>query len=161
MFFLLSIYLIKKLFLNISEILFYSNIVYYSWVSALLFIYLSIKKQKSNVDTIWISSKCFLYCLLSNLFAAKDVNVKNVYIGSIKSFCIGDTYTRNIYTRSNCIKIIFSTLSTYIKNASFNSTSIKDTNKKTAYARNIYSIKSLKIHLQSFLILEIELFDTD
>lgn len=78
----------------------------------------------SDADAIWICSKCFLYCLRSDLFAAEGADAKNAYTKSTKSVC----------TRSVCIK--------------------------NSYVENVSAVEYLEMHLQSFQIPKVKLFET-
>lgn len=96
--------------------------------------------------------------MLPSLFAAKSTNVENTCIKSANSSCTRDTYTSNTYIRDTCAGNAFSAISVYIKSAGPHDTSTKDAGKKNAYTRGIYTIKYLRIYLQSFSISKIELF---
>lgn len=101
-----------------------------------------------------------MYCLPLSSFAAKDANAKNVSIRSLQSFCISNTCAYNIYARNIYINNTFFALDAYIKGTGFDDISIESINRKNTYAKSVYSIKYLRIYLQSFLILKIKLFDT-
>ena len=97
--------------------------------------------------------------MLPSLFAAKNVNAKSAYIGIAKNFCTGNAYISNIYTIDTCAKIGFFVLVACIKNIGPNSIDAKDAGRESAYGKSVYAVKHSRIHLQSFSISEIELFN--
>lgn len=97
--------------------------------------------------------------MLPILFALKGADAKNDCIESAKSFCTRSAYANNTSAKDIYAGNTFSAIGVYIQDAGSNSTSIKGVDKKCAYAEVTYTIKYLRIDLQSFLILEIELFD--
>lgn len=114
----------------------------------------------SNRDAICPFSRCFLYCLAPSSFAAKEVDAKRAYIGSIESFCIEVTYVSNTCARATYAENAFSTVGACIKNASPENTNIEGASRESAYVKDAYAVKYLRIYLQSFSISEIKLFNT-
>lgn len=98
--------------------------------------------------------------MLLSLFVAKSIYFKIACIEIAKSFCTRSTYTSNTFTKYIYIKNDFFAINSYIKGAGSDNIDIKSASKKSACARNVCTIKLLKIHLQFFSILEIKLFDT-
>ena len=152
--------LTKRLFSNSSKIPFYLDAAYYSWASALLFVYLSIEKQISNEHVIWTCFRCFLYCLPLSLFAAKGADSENACIGSAKSFYIRGVFAINTCARGTYVGNAFFAIDAYIKSAGHDGTDTKGADRKSAYAKSACIVKHSRIHLQSFSISEIELFGT-
>lgn len=109
---------------------------------------------------MWTCSRYFLYHLLLSLFAVKDADAKNAYIGSAKSFCTGGTYTSNICTRATHARNAFFAINTCIKSAGPNNTSIEGVDREGACTEGVYAIKHSRINFQSFSISEMKLFDT-
>lgn len=94
-----------------------------------------------------------------SLFTAKGADTKSVCINNGKSSCIGDAYVRDTYARDIYTKNTFLAVNACIKSAHPDDTSKKGGSKKSACARGTCAVKYLKIYLQSFSIIEIELFD--
>lgn len=94
-----------------------------------------------------------------SLFAAKSANVEKACMESAKSSYTRGTYASNTYIRDTCIGNVFSAISACIKGAGPNNTSTEGAGRKNAYIRSICTIKYSRIHLQSFSILEIKLFN--
>lgn len=104
-------------------------------------------------------SRCFLCYLPSSLFATKGGNTKSAYIKSAKSFYTASAYVSNIFTRGTCAGNVFSAISAYIKDVSPDGTGTEDAGRESACTEGTCTIKHLRIHLYSFSISEIELFD--
>lgn len=109
---------------------------------------------------MWIYFRCFLYYLLSSLFATKSADTKSIYIGNAESFSTRDTYTSNTYARGTYVRNNFSALDACIKSADPDGIGIEDDNRKSTCTESVCTVKHSKIHLQSFSILEMELFGT-
>lgn len=111
------------------------------------------------------------------LFGTKNAKARNSYIksnctkgicikriclksASIRVICIGSTYFSNICARGICARNVFSAINTCIKTAGHQNTYLKDIGKESTCIGGAGAVKHSKIHFQSFLILEVELFRT-
>ena len=99
-----------------------------------------------------------------SLFAAKGADAKCACIGSAESFCIEGACLSNTCARGTCAENVFSAIGAYIKGASSNGTGIEGAGRESPSAKStcdggVCAVKHLRKHLQSFSILEIELFD--
>lgn len=86
--------------------------------------------------------------MISSLYPTKDADAKSAYFENAKISYTGDACATNICARGTYIKNVFFALSAYIKDTSLDNTSIKDADKKSAYAGALYAVKHLKIYLQ-------------
>lgn len=120
----------------------------------------------SNLSTCFKSFLSFLQLCLINTRSAKDADIRNI---CNKGVIIGSTYTRITCIESVCLKDIYikgiSFKNACIKSAGTKATYIKSTFVGVAYIKNICAgntsiINHSKIHLQSFPILEVKLFQT-
>ena len=114
----------------------------------------------SDGDAIWIYFGCFLCCLPPSLFAAKSTDAKSAYIESVESFCTKGIYTSNTCARCTCAGNTFSTVGACIKGTGPDGTGTRDAGRESACAGSACAIKHSRIYLQSFSILEMELFHT-
>ena len=99
--------------------------------------------------------------MLSMLFVAKAANVESSYIESAKSSCTKNACASNTYARAIFAWNAFSVIGACIKDASPDGIGIKGAGRESACAGVACAIKHSKIHLQSFSISEMELFDTN
>lgn len=96
-------------------------------------------------------SRSFIYFLRPSSFNAKVTDAESACIRNAKSFCIKVACSRHTCNRDTYIRNNSSAVSACIKNADRKSTCTGDTS----------VFKHSKIHLQSFSISEIELFNID
>lgn len=92
-------------------------------------------------NAMWICFVCFFCCLLPSLFTAKSVNAKSAYIGNAKSFYTKGISANNICIRRTYARNVFFAIGAYIKGTGSDDTSTKSADRKSAYARDTYTIK--------------------
>lgn len=87
----------------------------------------------------------------------RDIYLRATSVGVV---CIEDAYASNISAKDTCVKNTSSAIGTCIKGVSPKDTCTEGAGRKSICTGGAGAVKYLRTYLQSFLILEVELFNT-
>lgn len=170
----------ERLFSGTSKICFFLDAIYWDgWTFTSLLVNLTnlhTIEHISNRNAILSYFRHYLGYLQASLFSIKDADAKSACARSIyirnacsRNICTKGICTRDVYAKDACIRDICMRVTyiehifavgacarkVYIKSAYIKSIYVRDT-----FIRGVGTIYCLRIHLQSFQILEVEQYDT-
>lgn len=142
----LKVTTMKISFTSGLTIFFYLDAEYFD---SLAFVFVSV-----NVSNIFTCLKGFSSFLQSSSPDSKDAKGINS-VAYIRAPAIGSTCTRDSYAKNISAEDISSAGGVYVKG-----TIVRGTYTESIYVHDASAIKYLEMHLQSFQILEVKLFET-